>query len=810
MISEILAEYSWLGPLAWQSTLCLAAGLGGSFLLWRSAARAHQVLLLSLVAAVAIPALRQVVKQNQWGLLVAERAVATSEPRPVPAAIDWVIPDRPVATEATNVALPAQEPEPVPVPTLAKPRFEWTHAILPVWLSISTILLLRLAAQFLLGRRLAKRSEVVEDSLLLQMIEHAKGKLGVRVGVEVRRSGHAHSPVIWCWGRRSTLLIPGGPCLGDNRLDWPSILCHELAHTRRRDHVSGLFAELMVCILPWQPLLWWARHRLAALSEEACDDWVIASGQRASGYARTLLSLTAQSQAAFIPGVVTSRRSLAGRIRRILADGCGNPRAGVRWSLAAVALASGLAVGVGFAQTCSAPLSPADAKPPTAAREQLDKVLDAMLYHDRAVLPIALRVESELYNLDAPAEAQHVQALVMEQRADGKRLDATVSVRSLRNGQLREVQVSRSVFNGKQFLYRQQSGGDSSPLTAVLQRKDEGSRIRAFYFMWGSTLFGYLPGDERPVAALLKSANEVVFQERREEVDGFACRVIEGKTDHGMYKLWIDPEHDFRIRRALIDKGPDDLYYGKPVSAPRPEGLQDRTATSVHLEISEVRLEKIDGRFIATAESATTTTRTVAGKENHSKIVVKRSQIDLKPDFEKLGAFIMDGIPEGTILSSSDPNDHTYAYEWHNGKAVSVAPDGGTLVGRIQFSGHADLGNILIGKRRFHARFTPEGRGERDSHGVELTLEQNGAFQVKDVPPGKYRLKLELTDLMVEKTPSGGLMPLVKRIAEAEREFAIPEGKEAAQKAVDLGVIEMVISSTNTGKEPDTTRGQAQ
>jgi hypothetical protein len=325
--------------------------------------------------------------------------------------------------------------------------------------------------------------------------------------------------------------------------------------------------------------------------------------------------------------------------------------------LAAVALAGSIAVGIGFAQTRPAPPAPSEAKPSAAPREQLNKILDAMSYHDRDVLPIALHLESDQYNLDAPAGSQHYATNVIDQRLDGKRFDSIMSGYRVQDGERRGGQVNRSVFTGDQYLYRQQSGGDQSHLIAVLQPKDEASRTRIFYSMWGSTLFGYLPGDEKPVATLLQNATDVVLQDRQEEVDSFACDVIEGKTDHGVYKLWVDPEHDYRIRRAIIDKGANDLFYGKPASTPRPEGMQDRTLTSVHLEISEVHLEKIGGHFIPTVESMTNTSRTIAGKENHSKIVVKRSKIDLEPDFEKLGAFVMDGIPEGTVLFNSDPND---------------------------------------------------------------------------------------------------------------------------------------------------------
>ena len=56
--------------------------------------------------------------------------------------------------------------------------------------------------------------------------------------------------------------------------------------------------------VPVAPLLWWAKDRLLTLSEQACDDWVLATGQRGEDYADTLLSLAAQRQMAFLPTVI--------------------------------------------------------------------------------------------------------------------------------------------------------------------------------------------------------------------------------------------------------------------------------------------------------------------------------------------------------------------------------------------------------------------------------------------------------------------------------------------------------------------------
>jgi HEAT repeat protein len=134
-------------------------------------------------------------------------------------------------------------------------------------------------------------------------------------------------------------------------MDWTGVVCHELAHTQRRDHISGLLAELTVCIFPWQPLLWFAKARLRNLSELACDDWVIASGQSGTDYAESLLDLIPGSRIAFMSGVTGSKKELANRIHRIVKDRCGNPRTGRTWVLFVSLLTTSLVVGMAFAQT---------------------------------------------------------------------------------------------------------------------------------------------------------------------------------------------------------------------------------------------------------------------------------------------------------------------------------------------------------------------------------------------------------------------------------------------------------------------------
>jgi beta-lactamase regulating signal transducer with metallopeptidase domain len=348
MASEMMMQYAWLGPVVWQSTAALTAGLVGSHVLRRRPARAHQVLLLALMAAVAVPLLSHSVRQNQWGLFEAEPTIIVANAAP--------------SFEET-IAQPTPEPavdtadEALPVPMQVTPTAsrrgltpDWARVAIGVWVAAGAALLLRLGFRFLLAFDITRRSEAVSGGRFDDVLRAARLRLRIKTDVIVRSDRRVCSPVIWCWGKRPVLLVPHGASDGDG-LDWPSIVCHELAHWKRRDHVTGLLAEMTVCLLPWQPLLWLARQRLTSLSEEACDDWVIAAGQTTTRYARTLLDLTPLGQAALVPGVVTSRKGLAARVRRIVGDRCSNPRSGRPWTLAAVLSTATLATGIALAQT---------------------------------------------------------------------------------------------------------------------------------------------------------------------------------------------------------------------------------------------------------------------------------------------------------------------------------------------------------------------------------------------------------------------------------------------------------------------------
>ncbi|MEM7262561.1 MAG: M56 family metallopeptidase [Planctomycetota bacterium] len=108
---------------------------------------------------------------------------------------------------------------------------------------------------------------------------------------EVRVVARAVPPLLWPFGRSSTIVLPDGLVdrLDDNQLD--TLLAHELAHLRRRDHWVRILEIGLLAAYWWFPVLRWVLGHLREAEEQCCDAWVVwRFPERAGDYAETLLA----------------------------------------------------------------------------------------------------------------------------------------------------------------------------------------------------------------------------------------------------------------------------------------------------------------------------------------------------------------------------------------------------------------------------------------------------------------------------------------------------------------------------------------
>ncbi|MFC1760614.1 M56 family metallopeptidase [Planctomycetota bacterium] len=348
----------------WQGTACLALGLAGSLLLRRHAARAHQVLRLGMLAAILVPILSFFVRQQGLGVLPpmpAQVSVDTQDiqatspwqtmaPLVLPETVQWELPVYPVADPLPVMPLANPQPE-VETATVARTSWSipWQQIALLIWPVVGLVFLFRLARTFVLGMRLLRGARLAKNARLYRAAQRACTKLNVHTNVTIKESEAVSSPAIWCWGPRPVLLVPCGFADTSSK-DWLGVFCHELAHWKRRDHRTGLWAELWLCVFWWHPLVWWIRQRLEFLSEQACDDWVLASGQSGCDYAESLLGLTPEARMACLPSIVGKEKTMKDRILRIVKNRNGNPQVGRQWAVIVCLLTSFLVVGTALAQ----------------------------------------------------------------------------------------------------------------------------------------------------------------------------------------------------------------------------------------------------------------------------------------------------------------------------------------------------------------------------------------------------------------------------------------------------------------------------
>jgi len=125
---------------------------------------------------------------------------------------------------------------------------------------------------------------------LQQFSNELAGRLGLKRSPTVWLMPGVMSPMLWGTGQSSLLIFPEQLL---DRLDpdaTGTLLTHELAHYRRRDHWVRIVALAATGFFWWHPVIWWARREIEAVEEECCDALVVkASTAPPKRYAEAIL-----------------------------------------------------------------------------------------------------------------------------------------------------------------------------------------------------------------------------------------------------------------------------------------------------------------------------------------------------------------------------------------------------------------------------------------------------------------------------------------------------------------------------------------
>ena len=141
-------------------------------------------------------------------------------------------------------------------------------------------------------------------------------ELNLRSVPQVRVVDGCIPPMVWTHGRRSAMLLPKRLLARLNDDQRATLLVHELAHLRRRDHWIRWLEMVAVGLYWWHPVAWWARREIQDAAEQCCDASVASTlPGKTRVYAQALLDTV--DFLAGAPPVAPATASAFGQVRRL-------------------------------------------------------------------------------------------------------------------------------------------------------------------------------------------------------------------------------------------------------------------------------------------------------------------------------------------------------------------------------------------------------------------------------------------------------------------------------------------------------------
>ena len=244
-----------LGGIVWQSTLLLFLGIAASVIWRRWPARAHSALLVAMIACLVAPVASQVGRRCGLGPLAGDRPhflsanlfgaieqrITRSLPVPATEGDARATPVEHGAGKAPPASSPADSAGDATVTPGARSalgQVDWPAVAMWGWLGLTLVLAARMVVSVVSGVRFLHGARSLEDVRLQRALQAAAAKLRTHSRPRLCTSDQVRCPLIWCWSRQPILVLPIGTIQRRDEVDWVGILCHELAHLRRRDHLA--------------------------------------------------------------------------------------------------------------------------------------------------------------------------------------------------------------------------------------------------------------------------------------------------------------------------------------------------------------------------------------------------------------------------------------------------------------------------------------------------------------------------------------------------------------------------------------------
>jgi hypothetical protein len=238
--------------------------------------------------------------------------------------------------------------------------------------------------------------------------------------------------------------------------------------------------------------------------------------------------------------------------------------------------------------------------------------------------------------------------------------------------------ISRVLWDGE-ALYRELTApGSDETILEILPAPDA---VRILSHTAAAPLDGYFPGDERSIAEVLGEVTSTLrIREALERVGEHDCYVIESQSKYGHIILWLDPEYEYSIVRAIVEKRGDDIWYGAKLSqvpelSEKLRAIADPTVLlqkrAVRFELSDVAVKRIQGRWIPMACNYSRQIDYGEGRSSEDVVAMTRNAIEIAPQFAA-NEFRPD-FPDGMRVLK--PGMGQIRLEWRGGQVVPAVDE---------------------------------------------------------------------------------------------------------------------------------------
>lgn len=196
-------------------------------------------------------------------------------------------------------------------------------ALLPlVWLIGAIVLALYVFAGNIRLWSIIRQKRPVTDSNILNLLEDCKSQMKLHTYLSVVETGKVSSPALFGF-IRPRLLLPLGLLEKLTPAQLRHVFLHELAHLKRGDIYIGWLTALLQTLHWFNPIVWFAFHKMRADRELACDQLALTSilNEEPNEYGKTIVKLlenfSAPTYNPGLAGILEDRSQLKRRITMI-------------------------------------------------------------------------------------------------------------------------------------------------------------------------------------------------------------------------------------------------------------------------------------------------------------------------------------------------------------------------------------------------------------------------------------------------------------------------------------------------------------